>query len=488
MVQVSRRWLLRAILLGLAGFAAFVARPVYHLGRVAWRDLDRRQPGPQGSLDDASRMSPTPVAKYIEVADETALAAALQEARTMGWGVAIAGARQSMGGQALVRDGMVLDLKAMDVMNYDEDGKVLTVGAGARWGDVVRFLDDKGRSVVIMPPYEDFSVGGSLATNSHGAMTGQAPIAQSVRRLRVMLASGEIVRCDRRTKQELFALVLGGYGLAGVILDAELETVANRAYLTAVDIMTVEALAARLAQPSAVADSMLFARLTTAAEGFLEMAALTTMTPTTATAPRLGGSALPALRRAIFRAGAGNSYGKTLRWRIESRIAPLFAAGQISRNQILLQSALLLENREDDHTDILQGYFIPAKALAAFIQQAGVIIADRSVELLDLELHGVAADDLTMLRYAERDLLALTLRFRLGRLPGDEYRMRHVARALIGAAQRFGGRQQLAYRLHASTRQFNISYPQARRFFKQRRSYDPEGLFRNGLSDAYETE
>ncbi|MBC8239314.1 MAG: FAD-dependent oxidoreductase, partial [Alphaproteobacteria bacterium] len=218
MVQVSRRWLLRAILLGLAGFAAFVARPVYHLGRVAWRDLDRRQPGPQGSLDDASRMSPTPVAKYIEVADETALAAALQEARTMGWGVAIAGARQSMGGQALVRDGMVLDLKAMDVMNYDEDGKVLTVGAGARWGDVVRFLDDKGRSVVIMPPYEDFSVGGSLATNSHGAITGQAPIAPSGRRPSGRPARGGIGRCGRRARAAVCARVRGRYGLAGGVL------------------------------------------------------------------------------------------------------------------------------------------------------------------------------------------------------------------------------------------------------------------------------
>ena len=103
MAQVSRRWALRAILLGLAGFSAFVARPAYHLGRLAWRDLDRRQPGPLGSLDEASRMSATPIAKITPVADETSLATALAKIRASSWGVAIAGARQSMGGEGLAR-------------------------------------------------------------------------------------------------------------------------------------------------------------------------------------------------------------------------------------------------------------------------------------------------------------------------------------------------------------------------------------------------
>jgi hypothetical protein len=103
MAQVSRRWALRVILLGLAGFTAFVARPAHHLGRLAWRDLDRRQPGPQGSLDEASRMSATPITKITPVADETFLATALSETRASGWGVAIAGARQSMGGEALAQ-------------------------------------------------------------------------------------------------------------------------------------------------------------------------------------------------------------------------------------------------------------------------------------------------------------------------------------------------------------------------------------------------
>ena len=487
MVLVSRRWLLRAILLGLAGFAAFVARPAYYLSRVAWRDQDRRRPLPPGSLDDASRMSPTPIAKLVAVADETALAAALAEARAEGWGVAIAGARQSMGGQSLVRDGMVLDLTALSAMSYDPQSKILRTGAGARWRDVLHFLDGKDRSVAIMPPYDDFSVGGSLASNSHGALAGQPPVAQSVRRLRVMQASGEIVSCDRQTRPELFALVLGGYGLAGVILDADLETVPNHAYHTSVDIMTVEALAARLGQPSTTGSEMVSARLAVEPESFLQMAALTTMAPTDGPAPRLRAPSLAGLRRAVFRAGAGDHYGKSLRWRIESRVAPLFAAGSVSRNQVLRQSAELVENREDAHTDIMQGYFVPATALASFIRQVGVIILDRKLELLDLEIHAVGADKVTLLRYADRDVLALTLRFRLRRRPGEDFRMRKATRALVSVAQHFRGRQQLSYRLHASARQFNISYPQARRFFQQRRRYDPDRLFRNGLSDAYES-
>ena len=45
-----------------------------------------------------------------------------------------------------------------------------------------------------------------------------------------MKADGSIVRCSGHEEKELFSLVLGGYGLFGVILDVELTVVPNERY------------------------------------------------------------------------------------------------------------------------------------------------------------------------------------------------------------------------------------------------------------------
>jgi hypothetical protein len=64
---------------------------------------------------------------------------------------------------------MVLNVQAMDAITYDAGSKVLRVGAGAHWGDVLLFQVGKGRSAAIMPLYGDLSIGGSLARNCQGA-------------------------------------------------------------------------------------------------------------------------------------------------------------------------------------------------------------------------------------------------------------------------------------------------------------------------------
>ena len=72
-----------------------------------------------------------------------------------------------------------------------------------------------------------FTVGGSLSVNCHGWQYSRPPIASTVESFRLMKADGDIVRCSRTENQELFSLVLGGYGLCGIILEADIRVVRN---------------------------------------------------------------------------------------------------------------------------------------------------------------------------------------------------------------------------------------------------------------------
>src|SRR5262245_29413207 len=145
----------------------------------------------------------------------------LSRARAEGRRVSIAGSRHSMGGHTIYPGGIVLDTLPWKRMELDESRDLLTVQAGATWKDVIAYLDPRGRSVQVMQSNNSFTVGGSISVNSHGWQFGRPPIASTVESFRLMKADGTIVKCSRAEHRELFSLALGGYGLFGIILDAE---------------------------------------------------------------------------------------------------------------------------------------------------------------------------------------------------------------------------------------------------------------------------
>src|SRR5437763_8279621 len=186
-------------------------------------------------VDDASRLNATRVAEVWDIPTDPAAAEAqlrdlLRRARQEGRKVSVAGARHSMGGHTIYPDGVVLNMLPFAGLELDEGGQVLRVGAGARWSDVIPYLDVRGRSVAIMQSNNAFSVGGSLSVNCHGWQHNRPSIASTVQSFRLMTADGTILRCSRAENAEPFALALGRYGLVAVMLDAALRVVAHERY------------------------------------------------------------------------------------------------------------------------------------------------------------------------------------------------------------------------------------------------------------------
>jgi len=270
----------RAAIVLLAGclvVAAILGRPAWHLISTATRDHDSLDPLPPGFSDDASRMNRTAVAEFVPIAKdkeaaEHQLAGLLERARSQGLRVSIAGARHSMGGHTIYPGGLVVDMLPFNHMDLDEESNLLHVGAGARWRDIIPFLDRHRRSVGVMQSDNTFSVGGSLSVNCHGWQFGRPPIASTVESFRLMRADGSIVRCSRTENEELFSVVLGGYGLFGIILDADLHVVPNERYRLEQFIVPIDDALATFEsnvqrKPDAV---MVYARMGIVPDDFLE--------------------------------------------------------------------------------------------------------------------------------------------------------------------------------------------------------------------------
>lgn len=484
----SRQAWLR-LLLVLTVPATFALRPAAHLLGTHLRDTAGIAPLTPGAVDDASRLNRTEVVEVWPIPPDAPRAEAelvqlIERARREKLSISIAGARHSMGGHAISPGGIVLDMLPFHQMSLDKDEGVLHVEAGARWSEIIPYLDRQGWSVAVMQSNSSFSVGGSVSVNCHGWQPNHAPIASTVESFRLLKADATIVRCSRQENAELFSLVLGGYGLFGVILDLELRVVPNQRYRVERYLISADEYVAtfdRRVNGQAGA-GMVFGRLSIVPGRFLDEAILTVFREAPAPdgdLPQLGDPALASLKRAIFRGSAGSEYGKRLRWKAEKNLQRILEQKYFSRNQLLNESVELFANRGAQTTDILHEYFVPPNQFNRFVGRMRKTIPQHGGDLLNVTIRNVRRDNDTFLRYADDEMFALVLLFVQERSPAGESRMAAMTRELIDAALDCDGSYYLPYRLHATLEQFERAYPQAEGFFALKRIYDPDQIFQN---------
>lgn len=483
-----RKPLLSILAIILISAALLVARPVLFLALVWWHDSPTPRAMPAAGTDDASRLNASTPAEVVRVAADPAaaekqLTELVRRAAREGRHIAISGAQHSMGGHTLYPGGIALDMHPFNHLALDEEHRLLTVGAGARWDEIIPYLDERGFAVSIMQTNNDFSVGGSISVNCHGWQNGTPPIGSTVEWFRLLTASGEIVRCSRTENAELFSLALGGYGLFGVILEAGLHVVPNDFY----------AAEARMVAPEDYARvyheltrgqtdiGMAYGRLSVAPDSFFQEMSVTVLRRQATDRPvkfTLLHEKPSLLKRLVFRGGIGSDYGKNLRWWLEKQVGE--TGGKVfSRNEVMNEPSNLYATRDPATTDILHEYFIPAGRLAEFIDKTRSVFLTYRPELLNVTVREVEPDTDTYLRYAPEEMFGLVMLFHQIRDEAAEATMKVMTRRLIDVALDCGGRYYLPYRLHATQEQFLRAYPQAPAFFTLKRHYDPQGVFEN---------
>jgi len=448
-------------------------------------------------LNDASRLSATPVFSHwvSRESDEAKLIAALREqlriARETKRPVAVSAARHSMGGQSLPRNGaaVTMDVRALEP---DRTAKVFRVPGGMRWHEVIDSLDKIGFSPAVMQSNSDFGVAATFSVNAHGWPAPYGPFGATVRGFRLMLADGEIVRCSRTENAELFRLCMGGYGLFGAIIDLDVDMVDNTLMAPRYEVLPAERFAERFVGSFAAdpAVKMVYGRLNVARGSFFREALLATWRPRPTPASGIpaadrGGGMMSSLMRHVYRAQVGSETGKSFRWWAESVAGPRASTGVATRNSLMNEPVLNLENRDQRRTDILHEYFVAPERFNDFITACREVIPKSRSEFLNVTLRYVARDDDSVLAYAKTDRIAAVMSFSQEMTGEGEADMIRLTEELIDRVGAIGGSYYLPYRLHARPDQLRTIYPNVDRFAERKRHYDPGLLFRNGLWDAY---
>jgi len=480
-------WMLAAIALafGLYG-STFV---------VSYDDLFRREDPLLRS--DVGRLHPSRVDRVATIHDVDQLKAAVRDARARGLKVSISGSRHSQGGHTYTAGGVVLDMRGFNrVRQIDPTGMTITVESGATWDEVQRAIAPRGLALKVMQSSNIFTVGGTLSADAHGRDVDVTQVVEVVESFRLLLADGTVLSVSRDENPELFSLVIGGYGLYGVILDVTLRVTRDELYeqsAVSVDyrqladhlerhVLNDPGVALMLARPSIDPDPASFLR---------EIVVVTWRHARPAEGRfALTEEAHVARDRFFFGLSRRFDWAKTLRWRLQKKIE-LGTGGVrlVSRNNSMRPPLAPLEfldyhSRRD--TDIIQEYFVPVAAFAAFMDRFREILTADKANVLSSTVRYVTPNPTPALAYApERPALAVIQMSNVGLSAAEQARAEATTRRLVDAALAVGGTYYLTYQLYPTPEQFRRAYPGAARAFERKRHYDPDETFSSQFYERY---
>lgn len=467
---------------------AMISIPTIHLIRTKLNEHQNNEKLPAGYRDDASHLNKTKVVKMVDVEkDPQAMQKQLQEllryAQKNHLKVSISGAKHSMGGHTIYPNGISLNMLPYNYMNLDKKSNILTIGSGATWEQALQYLDIYGKSIAVMQSFSNFSIGGSISVNGHGWQKSSPPISTSIDSFTLIKANGEIVKCSRVDNPELFKLVIGGYGLFGIILDVKIKVVDNA--VLKFHSISVEPKDYVETYQKIVTDDpnvqFAYGRLRISEKHFLQEASLNYF-------EKIDEKPLPLVqqqsknaetKRIVFRGSVDSEYGKRLRWDLESSLNKISPYTTFSRNEILSEDSSLIENKDQKSTDLLHEYFIPNQDLAQFIQDIKPVLQASKVDLLNITIREVKRDNDAFMNYARTDVFGLVFLFNQNKTAEQEQHMQTLTNQLVDLAQKNHGIFYLPYRLHISREKMRHVYPQADTFFSLKRKYDRNEIFSN---------
>lgn len=416
---------------------------------------------------------------------------ALQE----GLKISLIGAGKSQGGQTMSDHEHACRISLEHINHFialNIRTKEVTVEAGMTWKQLQRHIAPHGLAVKAMQSYHDFSIGGSLSVNVHGQDLATGQIIRTVQSFTMINSAGELLKVSRAEHPELFKLVIGGYGLFGIIIEVTLKLTDDILLERQSTIIGTDEFVDYFYKNINSNPEIQFysARFSMGSSDLLERAFVITYTKADnekmAPFPLAENDEFKrTLLRKFFELAGTWSWLKERRFAVEK----LFLSGTeiISRNNFLNRSITVeLAHDNDKSQYILQEYFIPYNRVISFIEHLKQLVKEYKINLLNVTARHVFQDNESMLSFAPaQDMCALVLYMQVHK---DEYSYKQVAdwtNKVVDQALQHQGTYYLPYQLLATQAQLAAAYPRWQEFVMLKKQYDPVEIFTNKLYEKY---
>ncbi|MBP9764991.1 FAD-binding protein [Candidatus Babeliales bacterium] len=445
-------------------------------------------------VTDFGKLYPSKVHKIIYPTTTAQVQQIVSQACAQNKKVSVAGARHSQGGQSNASDSVNIDMLHMNkLLELDTVHKIVRVQAGMSWEQLQDILQQYGLSVKVMQASNVFSIGGSVAVNAHGRDPHYGSLIETVQALKIVDCQGTIKELNRQKNPELFSLVVGGYGLLGIIVEVELSVTDNcvcekkqqeMSYKAYVDYLFKNVLPQKNIQ-------LHYARLVNIpGKDYLKRVLCIDyikkkgVVPTTPL-PKEGHVFWNQMLLRTYRKFWSRTFNN-VRWYIEERMtAPWENVKVLTRNHVMRPYVHSLEGQSKHTTDLLQEYFIPAESFEFFVEQLKRFSEKYRIKLLNVTLRWTPRNTESFLSYSKQDTIAFVLYFTTPTHERALSKVQEYTRALTDACLQSSGSFYLPYQRFATESQMQKAYPNMKRFIKLKNKYDSCDVFTNNWYRDY---
>lgn len=175
--------------------------------------------------DIHSQLNPTKHEVIISPKSIEEIQATIREAKANSKYISFSGGKHSMGGQQFGAGTIHLSMSDFNhVLGLDPDHGIVEVQSGIQWPELVEWLLKNQETSKVQwgirqkqTGADRLSIGGALSSNIHGRGLKMRPMVDDVESFTMIDYNGDLKTCSRTENFELFRLVIGGYGLFGVI-------------------------------------------------------------------------------------------------------------------------------------------------------------------------------------------------------------------------------------------------------------------------------
>lgn len=135
------------------------------------------------------------------------------------------GMGRSYGDVCLNPEGAIWNTTGLDhFIQFDQSTGRLVCEAGVLLREIQRLVIPHGWILPVTPGTQLVTVGGAIANDVHGKnhhVLGS--FGDHVQRIRIIRTDGEVIECGPQLQPDWFAATVGGLGLTGVIVEAEIQ-------------------------------------------------------------------------------------------------------------------------------------------------------------------------------------------------------------------------------------------------------------------------
>lgn len=135
------------------------------------------------------------------------------------------GMGRSYGDVCLNTQGLLWQTRGLDrFIAFDKASGKLTCEAGVLLSEIQRLVMPHGWTLPVTPGTQWVTVGGAIANDIHGKNhTRRGTFGEHIRYLRLMRTDGSELRCSLNQNTDWLRTTIGGVGLTGVIVEAEIQ-------------------------------------------------------------------------------------------------------------------------------------------------------------------------------------------------------------------------------------------------------------------------